>query len=81
MLQSTDSIPMNFGFTGKGNTAKPEGLKEVKQTTTVHPLLLIFLDPMPDTRYQIPGIRHQVSGTCLVGGFYLMTCFVGPADH
>eukprot|EP00904_Undaria_pinnatifida_P011710 jgi/Undpi1/766/HiC_scaffold_10.g04230.m1 len=29
MLQSTDSIPMNFGFTGKGNTAKPEGLKEI----------------------------------------------------
>lgn len=29
MLTSTDSIPMNFGFTGKGNTAKPEGLKEI----------------------------------------------------
>lgn len=29
MLQSTDAIPMNFGFTGKGNTSKPEGLKEV----------------------------------------------------
>ncbi|CAM9203379.1 unnamed protein product, partial [Hapterophycus canaliculatus] len=29
MLQSTDAIPMNFGFTGKGNTAKPEGLKEI----------------------------------------------------
>ncbi|CAM9864555.1 unnamed protein product, partial [Sphacelaria rigidula] len=29
MLTSTDSVPMNFGFTGKGNTAKPQGLKEV----------------------------------------------------
>ena len=37
MLQSTDAIPMNFGFTGKGNTAKPEGLKEVKEATTAQP--------------------------------------------
>ncbi len=28
MLQSTDTFPMNFGFTGKGNTSKPEGLVE-----------------------------------------------------
>ncbi len=28
MLQATDAIPMNFGFTGKGNSAKPEGLGE-----------------------------------------------------
>ena len=28
MLQATDSLPMNFGFTGKGNSAKPEGLTE-----------------------------------------------------
>ena len=28
MLQATDSLPLNFGFTGKGNTAKPEGLPE-----------------------------------------------------
>ena len=28
MLQATDSLPMNFGFTGKGNTALPEGLPE-----------------------------------------------------
>ncbi len=28
MLQATDTIPMNFGFTGKGNSAKPEGLGE-----------------------------------------------------
>jgi urease subunit alpha len=28
MLQATDALPLNFGFTGKGNTAKPEGLKE-----------------------------------------------------
>lgn len=34
MLQSTDAIPMNFGFTGKGNTSKPEGLKEVSQAAT-----------------------------------------------
>ncbi|GKB79142.1 urease isoform X1 [Tanacetum coccineum] len=29
MLQATDEIPMNFGFTGKGNSAKPEGLHEI----------------------------------------------------
>ncbi|MEO1994558.1 MAG: urease subunit alpha [Planctomycetaceae bacterium] len=28
MLQATDSMPLNFGFLGKGNTAKPEGLAE-----------------------------------------------------
>ena len=28
MLQATDGLPMNFGFTGKGNTAMPQGLPE-----------------------------------------------------
>ena len=28
MLQATDGLPMNFGFLGKGNSAKPEGLAE-----------------------------------------------------
>jgi urease subunit alpha len=28
MLQSTDALPLNFGFTGKGNTALPAGLPE-----------------------------------------------------
>lgn len=28
MLQATDDLPLNFGFTGKGNTSKPEGLAE-----------------------------------------------------
>ncbi|MFZ5446888.1 MAG: urease subunit alpha [Myxococcota bacterium] len=28
MLQATDGLPMNFGFTGKGNSSKPEGLRE-----------------------------------------------------
>ncbi len=28
MLQSTDSLPMNFGFLGKGNSSRPEGLHE-----------------------------------------------------
>jgi urease subunit alpha len=28
MLRATDSLPMNFGFTGKGNSSKPEGLVE-----------------------------------------------------
>ena len=28
MLQATDELPLNFGFTGKGNSAKPEGLAE-----------------------------------------------------
>jgi urease subunit alpha len=29
MLQATDGLPMNFGFTGKGNSARPEGLPEI----------------------------------------------------
>lgn len=28
MLQATDGLPINFGFTGKGNTALPAGLPE-----------------------------------------------------
>jgi urease subunit alpha len=28
MLQATDALPLNFGFTGKGNTAMPAGLAE-----------------------------------------------------
>jgi urease subunit alpha len=28
MLQATDSLPMNFGFLGKGNTSRPEGIEE-----------------------------------------------------
>ena len=28
MLQAVDSLPLNFGFTGKGNSAAPEGLLE-----------------------------------------------------
>ncbi len=28
MLQATDALPLNFGFTGKGNTALPEGLAD-----------------------------------------------------
>jgi urease subunit alpha len=28
MLEATDSLPLNFGFTGKGNTAMPAGLPE-----------------------------------------------------
>ena len=28
MLQAVDGLPMNFGFTGKGNTSRPEGLAE-----------------------------------------------------
>ncbi|XP_010511700.1 PREDICTED: urease [Camelina sativa] len=29
MLQSTDSLPLNFGFTGKGNTSKPLELRHI----------------------------------------------------
>jgi urease len=29
MMLATDELPLNFGFTGKGNTAKPEGLHEI----------------------------------------------------
>ena len=28
MLQAVDGLPMNFGFTGKGNTSRPEGLAD-----------------------------------------------------
>jgi urease alpha subunit len=29
--QATDSLPLNFGFSGKGNSSKPEGLREMIQ--------------------------------------------------
>ncbi|MFL5322243.1 MAG: urease subunit alpha [Myxococcaceae bacterium] len=29
MLQAVDGVPMNFGFTGKGNSSRPEGLREI----------------------------------------------------
>mmetsp|Transcript_3700 Transcript_3700/g.8868 ORF Transcript_3700/g.8868 Transcript_3700/m.8868 type:complete len:872 (+) Transcript_3700:582-3197(+) len=29
MLQTTDTLPLNFAFTGKGNTSKPEGLDDI----------------------------------------------------
>ena len=28
MLQATDALPMNFGFLGKGNSSRPEGIEE-----------------------------------------------------
>jgi len=31
MLQATDNIPLNFGFSGKGNSSKPEGMREMVQ--------------------------------------------------
>jgi len=35
MLQATDELPLNFGFTGKGNTSKPEGLAEQIQAGAI----------------------------------------------
>ncbi|RPH59108.1 MAG: urease subunit alpha, partial [Acidobacteria bacterium] len=35
MLQATDSIPMNFGFLGKGNSSRPEGLEEQIQAGAI----------------------------------------------
>ena len=35
MLQATDNIPLNFGFTGKGNTAAPQGLLEIVEAGAV----------------------------------------------
>jgi len=35
MLQATDDLPLNFGFTGKGNTSKPEGLAEQIQAGAI----------------------------------------------
>ncbi|PQP92923.1 urease isoform X2 [Prunus yedoensis var. nudiflora] len=29
MLQATDDLPLNFGFTGKGNSSKPDGLHDI----------------------------------------------------
>ncbi len=29
MLRATDALPLNFAFTGKGNSARPEGLQEI----------------------------------------------------
>lgn len=51
MLQSTDAIPMNIGFTGKGNTAKPEGLKEASKAA-----LLENIDRLPLIRWDATNI-------------------------
>lgn len=29
MMQAVDSIPLNFGFTGKGNSSKPDGVVDI----------------------------------------------------
>jgi len=35
MLQATDGLPLNFAFTGKGNTSSPEGLIEIVEAGAV----------------------------------------------
>jgi len=35
MLQAVDDLPLNFGFTGKGNTATPAGLREQIQAGAI----------------------------------------------
>ncbi|KAJ3102984.1 hypothetical protein HDU96_009440 [Phlyctochytrium bullatum] len=35
MIEATDDIPLNFGFTGKGNSSSPEGLLEQIEAGTV----------------------------------------------
>ena len=35
MLQAVDGLPLNFGFTGKGNTAMPAGLREQIQAGAI----------------------------------------------
>jgi urease subunit alpha len=35
MLQATDDLPLNFGFTGKGNTSLPDGLPEQIQAGAI----------------------------------------------
>lgn len=35
MLQAVDDLPLNFGFTGKGNTAMPQGLREQIQAGAI----------------------------------------------
>jgi urease subunit alpha len=35
MLRATDDLPLNFGFTGKGNTAMPQGLPEQIQAGAI----------------------------------------------
>ncbi|KAG6804699.1 Urease, partial [Arthromyces matolae] len=35
MLAATDGLPMNFGFTGKGNDAGPKALEEIIEAGAV----------------------------------------------
>ena len=35
MLQATDALPLNFGFTGKGNTSMPDGLRDQLQAGAI----------------------------------------------
>ncbi len=34
MIEATDSLPLNFGFSGKGNTSQPEGLIDIIEAGT-----------------------------------------------
>ena len=40
MLQAADAFPMNLGFLGKGNSAKPEGIIEQVRAVDTPPILL-----------------------------------------
>ena len=35
MLQATDELPLNFAFTGKGNTSHPNGLIDIIEAGAV----------------------------------------------
>ncbi|CAF1081980.1 unnamed protein product [Adineta ricciae] len=44
MIQATDDYPMNFGFYGKGNTSKPEGLSKELEDQIVAGAIGLRLD-------------------------------------
>jgi hypothetical protein len=59
MLAATDGLPINFGFTGKGNDAGPEALEDTPAVTSGLPDL-----PMP-------AINPLSPGPCPPGSFFL----------
>jgi urease alpha subunit len=50
MLQATDAFPLNYGFTGKGNSSSPVGLEDqviagaigLKVRSSLSPLFLLL---------------------------------------
>ncbi|PHT87226.1 Urease subunit alpha [Capsicum annuum] len=61
MLQSTDEIPLNFGFTGKGNSSKADGLHEIKLEQWVIRTSEMQVNIHTDTLNESGFVEHTIA--------------------